>query len=289
MKNKSEIKVEWIDEYQQGVRYGLEGKLILEEYSPFQKITIFESKRYGKALLLDDCWMTAEQSEKCYHECLIHPALCSSMQIENILIIGGGDGGSARECLKYKEVKSIDLVEIDLRVIELSKKYLPTIGGHAWSDSRLNLQIKNGIDWVKNTKNNFYDVIIIDGADPIGPSKELYSNSFLTNCKRILKSGGVLATQSESPESFHQTHINIIKILRHIFDYADPMYGHVSIYPSGLWSWTFASMENPKYMYPKINRIKEISKHCQIWSERWQQGSFNAIPAYVERELTNND
>ena len=114
--------------------------------------------------------MTAEKSEKCYHECLIHPALSCSTQIDNILIIGGGDGGSARECLKYKEVRSIDLVEIDLRVIELSKKYLPTIGGNAWSDSRLHLQIKNGIDWVK-CKENSYDVIIIDGADPIGPSK----------------------------------------------------------------------------------------------------------------------
>jgi len=285
MNKKTNIRANWLDEYHEGVRYGLQGKVILEECSPFQKITIFESKRYGKALLLDDCWMTAEKSEKCYHESLIHPALCSSTQIDNILIIGGGDGGSARECLKYKEVNSIDLVEIDLRVIELSKKHLPTIGGNAWSDKRLNLQIKNGIDWVKHKEENSYDVIIIDGADPIGPSKKLFSTSFLKHCKRILKPGGVLATQSESPESFQQIHINIVKVLREIFDYADPMYGSVSIYPSGLWSWTFASMDRPKYMNPKESRMKEISKNCQIWSERWQQGAFNTIPAFIEREL----
>ena len=278
--------IEWIDEYHQGVRYGLEGKVIVKESSPFQKITIYESKRYGKALLLDDCWMTAEKNEKYYHESLIHPALSGSTQIDNILIIGGGDGGSARECLKYQEVKSVDLIEIDERVIELSKKYLPIIGENAWSDSRLNLKIKNGIDWVKNRKNNSYDVIIIDGADPIGPAKELYSNSFLKDCKRILKPEGILATQSESPESFHQTHINIVKILRQIFDYADPMYGPVSIYPSGFWSWSFASMEKPRYMYPKDNRVKEIAGKCQIWSERWQKGAFNMIPAFVERELS---
>ena len=278
---------DWIDEYNQGVRYGLEGKIILEESSPFQKITIYESKRYGKALLLDDCWMTAEKCEKCYHECLIHPALCGSKKIDNILIIGGGDGGSARECLKYQEVKSVDLIEIDNRVIELSQKYLPLIGGKAWSDSRLNLKIKNGIDWVKNKNDNSYDVIIIDGADPIGPSKELYSNSFLKNCNRILKKGGILATQSESPESFHQLHINIVKILRQIFDFADPMYGSVSIYPSGLWSWTFASMKKQTYMYPIQSRVKEISDTCQIWSERWQKGAFNTIPALIERELAN--
>ena len=87
MNKKLKAKSNWIDEYHQGVRYGLEGKLILEESSPFQKITIYESKRYGKALLLDDCWMTAEKSEKCYHECLIHPALCCSAQIDTVLII----------------------------------------------------------------------------------------------------------------------------------------------------------------------------------------------------------
>jgi len=277
----------WIDEYHQGARYGLEGKLILEESSPFQKITICETKRYGKALLLDDCWMTAEKNEKCYHECLIHPALCGAKQIDNILIIGGGDGGSARECLRYQEVRSVDLIEVDKRVIELSQKYLPIIGGNAWFDSRLNLKIKNGIEWVKNTKDKYYDVIIIDGADPIGPSRELYKDSFLKDCKRILKQGGVLATQSESPESFHQIHINIVNILRKIFDHADPLYGSVSIYPSGLWSWTFASMEKPTYLYPIESRVKEISENCQIWSERWQKGAFNTIPAFIERELKN--
>ncbi len=289
MNKELKDSTDWIDEYHHGVRYGLQGKVILEESSPFQKITIYESERYGNALLLDDCWMTAEKSEEYYHEALIHPALCSAKKIENILIIGGGDGGSARECLKYHEVKSIDLIEIDLKVIELSKKYLPNIGGNAWSDSRLNLKIKNGIDWVKNTKNNYYDIIIIDGADPIGPSKELYSHSFLIDCKRILKPEGIIATQSESPESFHQIHINIIKNLRQIFDYADPIYGSVSIYPSGFWSWTFASMDIPIYMYPIDRRINEISDSCQIWSKRWQKGAFNTIPAFIERELMNND
>ena len=275
----------WIDEYHQGARYGLEGKLILEEASPFQKITIYESKRYGRALLLDDCWMTAEKNEKSYHECLVHPALCGSKKIDKILIIGGGDGGAARECLKYKDVKSLDLVEIDLKVVELSKKYLPLIGGKAWSDARLNLKIENGVNWVINSKTNFYDVIIIDGADPIGPSKKLYGKSFLEECKRILKPGGVFASQSESPESFTNMHINIIKILREIFDYADPMYGSVSIYPSGWWSWVFASMYEPLYKHPRKSRVDEISENCQIWSNRWQDGAFNTIPAFVEREL----
>ena len=108
----------WKDEYQKDVRYGLKGKKLFEQKSKFQKITIFESKRYGKALLLDYCWMTAEKQEKQYHECLVHPALSSAEELNNVLIIGGGDGGSARECLKYRELKQLKLIEIDKDVIE---------------------------------------------------------------------------------------------------------------------------------------------------------------------------
>ena len=285
MNNKSKETIQWFDEYHQGSRYGLEGKVLIQEESNFQTITIFESIKYGRALLLDNCWMTAEKQEKHYHESLVHPALCGSKLIDNILIIGGGDGGSAKECLKYKEVKCIDLIEIDQKVIDLSKKYLTSILGDGWTDSRLNIQIKNGIDWVKTTKNDSYDVIIVDGADPVGPAKELFSHSFLNNCKRILKPGGIFATQSESPEAFHEAHINIVNLLRQIFDFADPLYGSVPIYPSGWWSWTFASMKEANYFHPIESRIIEISKNCQIWSKKWQKGAFNAMPAYIEREL----
>ena len=116
---------DWIDEYHQGVRYGLEGKILINEKSPFQQITLIESKRYGKGLLLDNCWMATEGQEKFYHECLVHPALCSAKNIFKVLIIGGGDGGSARECLRHKEIEHLDMVEIDGRVVELSQQYLP--------------------------------------------------------------------------------------------------------------------------------------------------------------------
>ena len=85
----SKLLNSWKDEYHEDVRYGLKGRKLIERKSKFQKITIFESKRYGKALLLDDCWMTAEKQEKQYHECLVHPALCSSEELNNVLIIGG--------------------------------------------------------------------------------------------------------------------------------------------------------------------------------------------------------
>tara|TARA_Y100001968_G_scaffold330080_1_gene380962 strand:- start:138 stop:1001 length:864 start_codon:yes stop_codon:yes gene_type:complete len=275
----------WIDECHQGTRYGLLGKILITEQSDFQKISIIESNAYGKGLLLDDCWMITELQEKHYHESLIHPAMCTGEELSKILIIGGGDGGSARECLKYSEVKHIDMVEIDSRVIELSKQYLPSVGAQAWTDSRLNIHIQDGLNWIKNSKDNSYDIIIVDGSDPKGPAKGLFNKTFFSNCNRILKRGGVFATQSESPEAFRQIHIDTIKTIREAFKYADPLYGCVPIYPSGWWSWTFAAKDKPRYIEPQTDRAQLIAKTCEIWTPRWQKGAFETIPAFIERAL----
>ena len=76
-----------------------------------------------------------------------------------------------------------------------------------------------------------------------------------------------------------------MKIIRDIFRYADPLYGSVPIYPSGYWSWTFASIDNPRHINPITARANKISITCDIWSPRWQKGAFEAMPAFVEREL----
>ena len=124
----------WIDEPHQGVRYGLEGRVLVEEQSDFQRITVIESTRYGKGLLLDGCWMTAERQERHYHESLVHPALCGAEGIAKVLVIGGGDGGTARECLRHPGVQHLDMVEIDGRVVALSQEHLSSIGGGCWTD-----------------------------------------------------------------------------------------------------------------------------------------------------------
>ena len=288
MTNHLNKKIEWIDEYLDGTRLGLECIVLANKRSKYQEIKIINSKKHGKGMLLDNCWMTTELDEKYYHECLVHPALCSANKIDKVLIIGGGDGGSARECLLYKEVGLIDLVEIDSEVISLSKKYMPEIGGSAWKDPRLNIKIEDGINWVNNAQKDSYDVIIVDSSDPKGPAKGLFNETFFTNCKRILRAGGVFATQSESPEAFRKIHVDTVKILRKVFKNADPLYGCVPMYPSGIWSWTFASIDKKRYLHPISNRANEVSNFCKIWSPKWQKGSFEAIPAFIEQALKND-
>ena len=277
----------WIDEQLHGVRYGLEGTVIAEQTSPYQRVTIIDSLAYGKGLLLDGCWMTAERQERHYHEALVHPALCGAAQVERVLVIGGGDGGTARECLRHAGVQHLDMVEIDGLVVEWSQRYLPSIGGSAWSDPRFHLTVGDGIAWVGEAAAASYDVVIVDGSDPAGPAEGLFNRAFFEQCRRILRPGGVFATQSESPEAFRQVHIDTVKLIREVFGHADPLYGWVPMYPSGWWSWTFAAVDGPRYRDPQADRAAAVAPGCEIWSPRWQRGAFEAVPAFVERALTD--
>ena len=275
----------WIDEYHKGSRFGLNGKLLIRKNSKYQEIIVLENDYYGKALMLDGCWMTSLKDEKYYHECLVHPALSSIDQKSNVLIIGGGDGGTARECLKYSKVKKIDLVEIDEEVIKTSKKFLQEIGGAAWNDQRLKIHINDGIKWVEKTKDNVYDAIFIDCSDPSEFSNLLFSDLFYRECKRILKQNGILATQSESPESFKNIHISILKSLKNIFRVSETMYSFVPIYPSGIWSWTFSSKEELDLSKLNCKEALKIEKGCEIWNLNFQNAAFKMMPNKIVKEL----
>tara|TARA_Y100000589_G_scaffold221096_1_gene208697 strand:- start:1016 stop:1879 length:864 start_codon:yes stop_codon:yes gene_type:complete len=278
-------KIGWIDEIHKDSRYGLKGKILTKVNTRYQEIIILETNSYGKALMLDGCWMTSDKEEKYYHECLVHPTLSSLEKISNILIIGGGDGGTARECLKYKSVVKVDLVEIDEEVIRLSKKYLTKVGKNSWNDKRLKIHICDGFQYIQNIKDNYYDAILIDISDPSEFSKELFGKNFYKECKRIMKKKGILATQSESPESFEDIHLNILKSLRDIFQNTKTMYSFVPFYPSGIWSWTFASEEEKYFLKVKNKETNIIENSCDIWNLNYQAGALKMMPNKIRRAL----
>ena len=118
----------WIDEYHKGSRFGLNGEILIKQKSKYQEIIVIENEYYGRALMLDGCWMTSLKDEKYYHECLVHPALSSIDEKSNILIIGGGDGGTARECLKYSQVEIIDLRTLNPLDMDIIEKSLSKTG-----------------------------------------------------------------------------------------------------------------------------------------------------------------
>jgi len=121
--------------------------------------------------------------------------------------------------------------------------------------------------------------------DPAGPAEGLFNRAFFEQCRRILRPGGVFASQSESPEAFESVHLALVRLLREVFGHADPLYGWVPMYPSGWWSWTFAAVDGPRYRNPLAQRAEQVADGCRIWSPRWQGGGFAAMPAWIERQL----
>ena len=164
--------------------------------SAYQQIEIVQTERFGRALILDGIVQTTELDEFMYHEMLVHVPMLSCESPQNILIIGGGDGGSLREALKHN-VQRVDMIEIDEEVITSCIEYLPTLNnaGAVYDDPRTNLIVEDAFTYLRRKKCS-YDVIISDSTDPIGPGKILFSKEFYQCCKAALNSTGALSLQN---------------------------------------------------------------------------------------------
>jgi len=169
-------------------------KEIYSGKSQYQKIEIFETKEFGRILALDGLVQLSTKDEFVYHEILTHPALFYHQNPKKILIIGGGDGGVLREVVKHP-AKEIFLVDIDTKIIKVSKKYLPSVSKGAFNDKRLKVFSEDALNFVKKYK-NYFDIIIDDLTDPTGPSRALWTTKFYRNIFRALKENGVAAFQT---------------------------------------------------------------------------------------------
>jgi len=273
----------WYEETFQGTRLSLEAtETLYSGKSEFQKIEIFETKAYGRALALDDVFMTSVKDEFMYHEMLTHPAMLTAKDPKRVLVIGGGDGGTVREVLRYPGVESCVMIEIDEGVVNACKEYLPMIGS-AWDDPRLDLRFADGIDYVKNSDEPKYDVILLDGTDPVGPGEVLFAQEFFAACKRMLKDDGILAMQSETPILMQQVFFETQGKLRELFGQVHPYFGPVPLYASGIWSWTWAS-NGEGHLDLDHSRAAPIINGCRYYNDAIHQAAF-AQPNYVRRGL----
>lgn len=256
------------------------------ERSEFQYIEVLDTEYAGRVLVLDGVFMTSEKDEFFYHEMIVHPALVSAPRIERVLIIGGGDGGTAREVLRHPGVKKCVMVEIDERVVAACKDHLPSIGT-AWDDPRLELRFEDGVKYVREEEVEPFDVVILDGSDPVGPAKGLFDASFYRGVRRVLAEDGVFALQSESPTVYEDLFFDIQKTLRGVFGSVHPYFGSVFLYGAGMWTWTLASQSgDPLTIHPE--RAAAIADGSRYYTEAIHRASF-AQPAFVRDRLRAAD
>jgi spermidine synthase len=244
-------------------------RVLFSGKSKYQKIDIIENPTYGKILFLDGTFQLTERDEYIYHEMLAHIPLFSISKPEEVLIIGGGDGGLARECLKHN-IKKLKLVEIDEMVVELSKRYLPSLSS-SFSDKRMDLLIGDGAEFISKTKEKF-DVILIDSTDPVGPARALFTEEFYRNVKMALKNGGIVGSQTGSPFLFPEHIKNAYFNMKSVFKYVYVYVATVPTYPSSIWSFTFASDT-------EIKRRREIDIKTSYYNEKMHD--CNVIPQFV--------
>ena len=262
------------------------GEVFFDVQSPFQRVRIIESYKYGKMLALDDMVMTTIKDEFHYHEMISHPSMFTHGNAKNILVIGGGDGGTVREILRHESVEKVTMVEIDGEVIKACKEHLPQIAA-AFDHPKLDLIVDDGIAFIKNAAPETYDIIIVDGSDPVGPAEGLFSVEFYTNCYNALKKNGILVAQGESPKFNDKAFAELNRTLQGIFgtDNAPVSLFFVPTYPTGMWSFQYGlkNVDHPKHVTNESMIDTFVEKEgLRYYNADVHKGSF-ATPNFVKQ------
>lgn len=221
----------WFEERFQGtVSFGLRVKKELHsEQSKFQHVAVYDTYKHGRLLSLDGVVMLTEIDEFIYHEMIVHIPMQTLSGARRAVVIGGGDGGTVRELVKYPELESITLVEIDERVVEVCKEHMPGVAA-GFGDPRVECLYEDGAKYIKDAEPGSIDLLIVDSTDPIGPGKVLFTAEFYGHCARALKNAGVMTAQTETPlyhaSVIREIYANLGKAYKNAFMswYAMPSY-----------------------------------------------------------------
>ena len=225
-----------------GTAFGLRLKKKLEEVqTEYQHIEMWETDTFGYLMTIDGCTMVTSRDNFLYHEMMSHPALFSHPAPKNVVIIGGGDCGTLREVLRHPNVEKATQIDIDEMVTRMSEKYFPELC-ESNDDPRAELLFIDGVKWMRECEAGSVDVIIVDSTDPVGPAEGLFKADFFRECHRVLRDGGIIVQQSESPLLHSSTIIRDLHInMREAgFTSTQTLPFPQVCYPSGWWSCTMA-------------------------------------------------
>ncbi len=256
--------------------------VLFSQRSEFQKVDIIETAGFGRMLLNDGLVMLTEKDEFVYHDMISHVSLFVHPHPEKVLIIGGGDGGTAREVLRHKSVKKCVMVEIDEVVVEACKKFIQQTSC-SFDDPRLELLIADGVEYMRNSKEVF-DLILIDSTDPIGPAAPLFGTEFYSDVFNRLSDDGIVVAQGETPFFQSATQKSMLKILSGLFPKVH-IYNFSNVsYPGGLWSFAFASKKYCPIKDFDAQKVKQCGLDFNYYNSQVHKACF-CLPTFMYREL----
>jgi spermidine synthase len=255
----------------------------------FQELTIFETEKLGRVLVLDGAVQTTERDEFYYHEMIIHPALLAHGEVKRVLIIGGGDGGALREALKHPGIEQVTQVEIDPSVTELCREHMPRLSDGAFDDPRARLIFTDGVKFVADTDEQF-DVMVVDSTDPVGPAIQLFEDPFYRNCRRVLGPRGILVRQAGVPFLQHDEFVTTHKKLGAAFKDAAFLRVAVPTYCAGdmALAWASDDVENRTRPVDELERRYRASGIKTKYYNPWIHRAAFALPNFMLDALAAN-
>ncbi len=259
----------------------LEGTVLIETQTDYQKLVIINNDTFGRVMLLDGIFQTTEQDEFIYHEMITHVPILAHGSVKSVLIVGGGDGGALEEVLKHKDIKKVTMVEIDKAVVEMSKKYLTSICKNAFDDPRTDLVIADANDFIANCKER-YDVIIIDSTDPVGPGEVLFTKHFYQSCQKLLSYSGILITQNGVPFLQAEELKNSLSNMKELFSDVACYIASIPTYSGGVMAFGWATnayiVRSPGSLNNRY-KLSEIETH--YYTPEVHQAAF-VLPPYIK-------
>ncbi len=259
-------------------------KSLFSGESEFQKLDIVDTMDYGRMMLLDGLVMVTERDEFIYHDMITHPALFTHPNPQKVLVIGGGDGGTIREIVRHPEVELAVLCEIDGLVIEKSIELLPSMASAIdGSNPKVKLHIDDGIAYIKEHQGEF-DVILVDSTDPIGPAVGLFEEDFYQTVFAALKEDGIMVAQSESPFYHADIQKEMFGNLRAVFPIVEMYQAFIPTYPSGFWSFAFASKQYHPVKDFDRKRAANREFHTRYYNEDLHLGAF-MLPTFAQENI----
>ncbi|MHC9001739.1 polyamine aminopropyltransferase [Enterococcus bulliens] len=276
----------WLSDYHnEGVKLSIKVESQLyQERSEYQQIDIFESNEFGRMLTLDGQLITTDKDEFFYSEMMVHVAMATNSEIKKVLVLGGCDGGVLKELEKYDTITQIDVVELDERVIEVSKQYL-AYSKQSFADSRVRLFIQDGLRYVRVTK-EVYDLIIVDSADPFGINESLFTKEFYGNCYKALADNGILISQQAN--GFYQEDLEALAHIRRtvasVFPINEVYMTSVPSYAAGYLLFGFSSKQIDPLLDLDIASWSNKNITTHFYNPMIHQGAFY-LPTYIKEFL----
>ena len=276
----------WFSEYHApDVKHSIRvNRHLYSQKSEYQQIDILDTPEFGKVLALDGNVMLTERDEFIYDEMITHVPMSVHPNVQDVLVIGAGDGGVVKELARYESIRRIDLVEMDPQVVEACRTYLPE-NACRLDDNRVHIHFDNALRFIRRC-NERYDLIIVDSMDPFGPSEGYFTREFYGICYNALREDGIMVNQQGSPfyshdaEAMQRSHKRIVST----FPISRVYQAHIPTYAAGYWLFGFASKKYHPVDDMDEEKWKTLHLKTKYYTTKLHKGAFY-LPAYLEEML----